>query len=293
LLPTIRVRRVRRCQQIRSQIARAASPLRRRYKPRARIQARWLCCRTNSLPIGPYSPLHPNILGLARNPSILAITNNLGLNLGPQSLQRHIILTLSFHERARIFVRGSIGIGTAEGDPRADRAIGRESDSRAVEPQTTHAVKGEQDGRHRRWCQWNDGWGWQVRSGARVGGRSSRGRSECREGAAHQDDSGGRLGPMTGLPNAMQVVNWCCPSLEGRRVNQMSWEFSGPTHLLRVEAAVLCARGSVERLGLHSGIFRRSLQCQTEWILEDLSQRSHGIHFGRAQTQGLVREGEC
>jgi hypothetical protein len=85
-------------------------------------------------------------------------------------------------------------------------------------------------------CQWNDGWGWQVRSGARVGGHSSRGRSECREGAAYQDDNGGRLGPITGLPNAMQVVNWCCPSLEGRRVDQMSWEFSGPTRLLRVSS---------------------------------------------------------
>jgi hypothetical protein len=54
------------------------------------------------------------------------------------------------------------------------------------------------------------------------------------------------------------------------------------------------ARGGVPRgCGLHSGIFRRSLQCQTEWILEDLSQRSHKICFGHAQTQGLVREGEC
>jgi hypothetical protein len=115
----------------------------------------------------------------------------------------------------------------------------------------------------------------------------------CHEGAAHQDDSRGCLGPITGLLNAMQVVNWCCPSLEGRRFNQMSWEFSGPTHLLRVGAAVLCARGSIERLGFAQWDFSQESPVSNKLDFGGSFAVVYKIHFGHAQTQGLVREGEC
>ncbi|KAJ7665628.1 hypothetical protein B0H14DRAFT_2658473 [Mycena olivaceomarginata] len=62
------------------------------------------------------------------------------------SLSRPIAL-FAVRSRGRPALYVVIGIGTAEGDPRVDRAIGRESEGRVVEPQTMHAVKGEQDGR--------------------------------------------------------------------------------------------------------------------------------------------------